>query len=58
MERPMVKEEYGSPADYFPPTDPGRLEAAADDSWRPKEVTGFGAHLLLDPALRFTPPGS
>ena len=52
------KEEYGSPFDDFPPTDPGRFQAAADDSWRPKGVTGFGARLPTDPALRVPPPGS
>jgi leucyl aminopeptidase len=36
----------------------GTAQAEADASWRPKGVTGFGARLLLDLALRFTPPGS
>jgi hypothetical protein len=45
----------------FPPEplfDAHDFQAAADDSWRPKGVTGFGARLLTDPALRFPPPGS
>lgn len=56
LERPVRIPSIAFPG--FPPTDPGRFQAAADDSWRPKGVTGFGARLLTDPALRFTPPGS
>jgi leucyl aminopeptidase len=36
----------------------GTAQADTDNSWRPKGVTGFGARLLLDLALRFTQPGS
>ena len=36
----------------------GPMYAEADESWRPKGATGFGARLLIDLALHFTPPAS
>jgi leucyl aminopeptidase len=36
----------------------GPMYSEADESWRPKGSTGFGARLLIDLALNFAPPGS
>jgi leucyl aminopeptidase len=36
----------------------GPMYADADESWRPKGATGFGARLLIDLALHFAPPAS
>ena len=36
----------------------GPMYAEADEAWRPKGATGFGARLLIDLALHFTPPGA
>ena len=36
----------------------GTAKADADDAWRTKGATGFGARLLLDIALNFSPPAS
>jgi leucyl aminopeptidase len=34
----------------------GTMATGSDDSWRPRGATGFGARLLLDLAVTFTPP--
>jgi leucyl aminopeptidase len=36
----------------------GPMYSEADESWRPRGSTGFGARLLIDLALHFTPPTS
>jgi leucyl aminopeptidase len=36
----------------------GTMSAGADDAWRPRGATGFGARLLLDLACNFAPPAA
>jgi leucyl aminopeptidase len=36
----------------------GTMQVAADEGWRPKGATGFGARLLLELAHSFAPPAS
>ena len=36
----------------------GTARAPADEGWRSKGATGYGARLLIDVLLRFTPPRS
>ena len=32
------------------------MKSDADESWRPKGATGYGARLLIDIAMNFTKP--
>jgi leucyl aminopeptidase len=34
----------------------GPMKSDADESWRPKGATGYGARLLIDVAMNFTKP--